>query len=137
MILNNKVQTKTGFGVSTISALLLAIIPKCPICLAAYSTFFAAIGVNASILNGIRISLSALLLVSVAWLVLRVVRQRRFLQALGLVAATGLVLSGWIIATPTGFKIGSVAFLTIMALWLVRSRERLTKSHQVGSCKQC
>ena len=134
--MSNNVQTKTGFGLSAISALLFAIIPKCPICLAAYSTFFAAIGVNASILNGIRISLSALLLVSATWLVLRSLRQRRFLQALGLIIGTGLVLSGWIIATPTGFKIGSVAFLTVMALWLVRSREQLSKSHQVGPCKQ-
>ena len=134
--MTNNVETKTGFGVSAISAILFAIIPKCPICLAAYSTFFAAIGVNASILYGIRIGLSSLLLVSVSWLVIREVRQRRLLLALGLVTGTALVLSGWIVGTPVGFKIASVAVLSVIAYRVVHLRERLPKSDRDRPCKQ-
>jgi len=136
-IVINKVPTKAGFGVSAVSSLLLVIIPKCPICLAAYSTFFAAIGVNASVLTGIRIALSVIVLISALWLALGAFRKRNYLPVLGLILSPAFVLSSWIIETPTVFKIGSVVFLTIMAFWVVHSRNLVSKSQDAGSCEQC
>jgi len=106
-------------------------------CLAAYSTLFTAIGVNASMLYGIRIALSLIMLVSVLWLVLRVIRQKNFLPALGLILGAGLVLSGWIKETPTVYNIGAVMFLAIMAFLAARSRYQMSSNGDVESCEQC
>ena len=135
--MSGKIQSRAGLGSSAISSLLFVIIPKCPVCLAAYSTFFTAIGVNASVLLGIRIGLSALLLISVTWLTLGAFRKRNYLSGLGLITGTVLVLSSWIIETPIEFEIGSVGFLTIVAFWVVHSRKKVSKSRQVDSCEQC
>ncbi len=136
-MLTNKIQSRAGLGGSAISSLLLVIIPKCPICLAAYSTLFTAIGVNASILYGIRIALSVIMLVSVFWLVLRVIRQKNFLPALGLILGTGFVLLSWITETPTVYNIGAVMFLAIMAFWAARFRYQRSSIGEVRSCEQC
>lgn len=136
-MLTNKIQSRTGLGSSAISSLLLVIIPKCPICLAAYSTLFSAIGVNASMLYGIRIALSVIMLISVLWLALQATRQKNFLPALGLIVGAGFVLSTWIIETPAFYNFGAVIFLSIMAFWAAHSGYKRSGTGEVMSCKQC
>ncbi len=136
-MLTNKIQSRAGLGSSAISSLLLVIIPKCPICLAAYSTLFTSIGVNSSLFYGIRIALSVIMLVSVLWLTLRATRQKNFLPALGLIVGAGFVLSTWIIETPAVYSFGAVIFLSIMAFWAAHSGYQKSRSREFRSCKQC
>lgn len=129
--MKTKIGARAELGSTAISSILLVLIPKCPVCLAAYSTLFSAIGINASTLLWIRIALSVVLLSSVLWLAFKVIRQRHILPALGLILGTGFVLSSWIVETPNFYKIGAVTFLAITALWASRFRCQISDSDSV------
>lgn len=127
----NIIRTGAEFGSAAISSTLLVLIPNCPICLAAYSTLFTAIGISASTLFWLRISLSLIMTASVLWLALRVIRQRNTVPALGLILGAVFVLAIWIIETPLFYNIGAIIFLSIMALRATSYRCGLSGSKRV------
>ncbi|MGB3729664.1 MAG: hypothetical protein WBA70_10500 [Thermodesulfobacteriota bacterium] len=88
-------------------------------------------------LYGIRIALSVIMLVSVLWLALRVILQKNFLPALGLIIGAGFVLATWIIETPALYNLGAVIFLSIMTFWAARCVYQSSSSGETGSCKEC
>jgi hypothetical protein len=64
-------------------AALLALIPKCPLCVAAYVALFTGIGISVSTARWIQILMIALCLMSAAYLVIRCLRSRAHARANG------------------------------------------------------
>ena len=74
---------RAGRGIQWLfPAALLVLMPKCPLCVAAYVALFTGIGISASTARWIRVLMLACCLISLGYLVVRHLRRRR--QARGL-----------------------------------------------------
>lgn len=54
---------------------VLAIIPKCPVCIAGYVLLFTGMSLSVSVVAGVRWGLIALSVLAIAWLIIRVLRR--------------------------------------------------------------
>ena len=120
---------KAGSRISVASALLFALLPTCPACLAAYATFLAALGMSATLLTGLRICLSLLLIVSALYLVRGALRTRRHWRAIWIATGTVLILAGWLTSIPALLNAIAVACIAIGALPGVRSNVASPSKH--------
>lgn len=133
----SKINYRVGGGTSVVSSILLLIIPKCPVCLAAYSTIIASLGISSSMLNGVHYALSIVLAISTVWLIYTAINSKNYFQSSALLTGATLVISSWIIDAGSTIKITSVVILMICIFWVIATQYQKSKSHQLESCKHC
>ncbi|HET8772411.1 MAG TPA: SCO family protein [Thermoanaerobaculia bacterium] len=102
---------------AAIPALLLAILPKCPLCLGAYLTAFGLGGMQAVLRSPWTIALSLVLLAVHVWFVARRSRQLQAVAPLALaLAGTAALLAGSILGNVRPVAIGGAVALVAASL---------------------
>ena len=136
MFMGNQNRGLRG-SASIISSILLVCIPKCPLCLAAYSTLIATLGISSSTLRIIHILLGITLSISIICLVYRLIRHKHYIQSLSLITGTVLIYTTWIFNFSMHIKVGSLAVMIFCVLWSIRTINQMQKSNEIESCKCC
>ncbi|HVT12414.1 MAG TPA: hypothetical protein VHE55_09115 [Fimbriimonadaceae bacterium] len=115
-----------GQGAGLLPSILVVLLPKCPLCIAAWAALFGSVGLDLPTYQRWVIPISALLLAASAWIVVRGVRGKRRIAVLSAVlAAIELILAGklWL-DSPAMTAAGSILFVgAALAVWLGRLRE--------------
>lgn len=121
-----------SFIVSGISSSLILLLPKCPVCIAAFSSIFAALGVNTTFLYTFRIALIFIFIASILWLVYRAIQSNKMLLVSALALSTVLFICSVLFVLPKLFTVISFITLSATVLW-----STLSYSKKRIDCEDC
>lgn len=131
------VLRRAGRHVSLAPALLLVLLPKCPLCLAGWWSVLGSIGASAWVQSAWGWPLGVALLSSaVGGLIWRGHRRRDYRPALlGVIGAAGLLWGRCLASAPASLPIAGAVVLVVASSWSLRGslRGRALPSPAIGA----